>query len=326
MAKLNLDLTYLITGGAGFIGYHTAKRMLEQGARLILADNMNAYYDLKLKQDRLEELKKTGKSFEFYQLDIADEEGLTALFEKHHPDIVLNLAAQAGVRYSIEHPEEYIHANILGFFRILEACRHFGVKHLVYASSSSVYGMNKETPFRLEDKTDRPVSLYAATKKSDELMAHAYSKLYGIPATGVRFFTVYGPYGRPDMAYYKFAKKIMAGETLEIYNNGDMRRDFTYIDDVTEALLRIMPVSPKGEVPYALYNIGNHSPVRLMEFVELLEAALGKSAEKKYLPMQPGDVYETYADVSALERDFGFAPDTPLKEGLERFAEWFLNY
>ena len=326
MAKLNLNLTYLITGGAGFIGFHTAERMLEQGARLVLADNMNAYYDLKLKRDRLEELRKTGRDFTFYQLDIADEEGLTALFEKHHPDIVLNLAAQAGVRYSIDHPEEYIHANILGFFRILEACRHFGVRHLVYASSSSVYGTNKETPFRLEDKTDTPVSLYAATKKSDELMAHAYSKLYGIPATGVRFFTVYGPYGRPDMAYYKFAKKIMAGETLEIYNNGDMRRDFTYIDDVTEALMRILPEPPKGEVPYALYNIGNHAPVRLMEFVELLEKALGKTAEKKYLPMQPGDVYETYADVSDLERDFGFAPDTPLEEGLKRFAEWFLDY
>ncbi len=326
MAKLNQDLTYLITGGAGFIGFHTAKRLLELGINVVLADNMNTYYDLKLKQDRLRELEKTGHPFTFYEMDIADEEAVKRIFEKHHPDIVLNSAAQAGVRYSIDHPEEYIHANVVGFFRILEACRYFGVKHLVYASSSSIYGMNTKTPFSVEDKTDTPVSLYAATKKSDELMAHAYAKLYGIPTTGLRFFTVYGPFGRPDMAYYKFAKKIMAGEVLEIYNNGDMKRDFTYIDDVVEAILRILPMAPEEEVPVKIYNIGNHSPVRLMEFVDILEKALGKSAEKKYLPMQPGDVYETYADVSALKQDTGFEPGTTLEVGIQHFAEWFREY
>ena len=326
--KLNPDKTYLITGGAGFIGYHLAKRMMQEGcSKLILLDNLNAYYDLQLKKDRLKDLEEGGLPFRFLQMDIADREALFSLFEKEKPDIVINLAAQAGVRYSIEHPEEYIHANILGFFQILEACRYYPVEHLVYASSSSVYGMNQKVPFCESDKADAPVSLYAATKKSDELMAHAYAKLYNIPCTGTRFFTVYGPFGRPDMAYYKFAKKITAKEPIEIYNNGDMRRDFTFVDDVTEALTRIIPNSPEGDpVPFKVYNIGNQSPVRLMDFVRALEKALGEEAEKVFLPMQPGDVYETYSDVSELSKDFGFAPHTSIEDGLKSFAEWFKSY
>ncbi len=326
MAKLNQELTYLITGGAGFIGFHVAKHLLRNGARLLLVDNFNPYYDLALKEARIRELEVLGLGDNLIRLDIAEHDSLFSLFEQHRPDIVLNLAAQAGVRYSIDHPEEYIRANVEGFFNLLEACRHYPVRHLVYASSSSVYGMNKKIPFSTEDKTDTPVSLYAATKKSGELMAHAYAKLYGIPVTGLRFFTVYGPFGRPDMAYYKFAKKIMAGEPIEIYNHGEMKRDFTYVEDVAEAVCRILPSPPEGELPCRLYNIGNHTPVRLMEFVELLEKLLGKEAEKIFLPMQPGDVEATWADVSELERDFGFAPKTPLNEGLARFAEWFLNY
>ncbi len=325
MAKLNLNYTYLITGGAGFIGFHLAKRLLKEGAKIILADNMNAYYDLKLKEERLKELEREGFRDGLKRIDIADRESLFSLFAQHTPEVVINLAAQAGVRYSIDHPEEYIHANIVGFFNILEACRKYPVKHLVFASSSSIYGMNKKVPFSIEDKTDEPVSLYAATKKSDELMGHAYAKLYGIPMTGARFFTVYGPYGRPDMAYFKFADRIMEGKPIEIYNHGELKRDFTYVDDVVEALIRILPSPPQMEIPFRIYNIGNHTPVRLMEFVELLEEALGRKAEKVLLPMQPGDVYETFADVKELERDFDFAPKTSLQEGLKRFGEWYLK-
>ena len=325
MAKLNLKYTYLITGGAGFIGFHLAKRLLKEGARIVLADNMNPYYDLKLKEERLALLKKEGFSEELRQVDIADREALFALFAESRPQVVVNLAAQAGVRYSIDHPEEYIHANIVGFFNILEACRKYPVRHLLFASSSSIYGMNRKVPFSTEDRTDEPVTLYAATKKSDELMGHAYAKLFRIPMTGVRFFTVYGPLGRPDMAYFKFADRIMEGKPIEIYNHGELKRDFTYIDDVVEGLIRMLPSPPEGEIPFRIYNIGNHTPVRLMEFVELLEEALGRKAEKVLLPMQPGDVYETFADVKELERDFGFSPKTSLRDGLKRFAKWYLG-
>ena len=325
MAKLNLEYTYLITGGAGFIGFHLAKRLLREGAKILLVDNMNPYYDLSLKEERLRELEREGFQGKLTLLDIADRDEIFSLFERTRPEVVINLAAQAGVRYSIDHPEEYIHANIIGFFHILEACRAYPVKHLVFASSSSIYGMNQKTPFSVGDRTDEPVSLYAATKKSDELMGHAYAKLYRIPMTGIRFFTVYGPLGRPDMAYFKFADRIMSGKPIEIYNHGELKRDFTYIDDVVEGLIRILPAPPQQEIPFKIYNIGNHTPVRLMEFVELLEEALGKKAEKVFLPMQPGDVYETYADVQELERDFGFSPKTPLKEGLKKFGEWYLD-
>lgn len=320
--------TYLVTGAAGFIGFFLSKALLDKGEQVIGLDNLNDYYEVSLKESRLAVLKKY-ENFQFYRADLADKEAVFAIFKQHLPAVVVNLAAQAGVRYSIENPDAYISSNIEGFFHILEACRHYPVEHLVFASSSSVYGGNKKVPFSTEDQVDKPVSLYAATKKSNELMAYAYSKLYGIPLTGLRFFTVYGPMGRPDMAYYKFAKKIMAGEPIQIYNHGDMRRDFTYIDDIVAGIEKILchpPGKDENGAAYKIYNIGNNKPEKLMDYISVLERCLGKEAKKEFLPMQPGDVYETYADVTDLMRDFDFKPSTTIEEGLSRFAEWFLDY
>lgn len=320
--------TYLITGGAGFIGFHLSKRLLEQGARVIGFDNMNDYYEVSLKEARLAILQKYER-FTFVKGDLADQAAVFDVFETQKPQIVVNLGAQAGVRYSIDNPDAYVSSNLVGFFNILEACRHFGTEHLVFASSSSVYGGNDKVPFSTEDKVDGPVSLYAATKKSNELMAHAYSKLYGYPVTGLRFFTVYGPMGRPDMAYFKFAKKIVNGEPIQIYNNGDMLRDFTYIDDIVTGVYNILcnpPAMNAKGVAYKIYNIGNNQPVKLMDFITTLEQCLGKEAVKEYYPMQPGDVYQTYADVSALMQDFGFRPDTSIEVGLTAFVKWFKEY
>lgn len=320
--------TYLVTGAAGFIGFFLSKALLDKGEQVIGLDNLNDYYEVSLKESRLAILKKY-ENFQFYRVDLADKEAVFAIFKQHLPAVVVNLAAQAGVRYSIENPDAYISSNIEGFFHILEACRHYPVEHLVFASSSSVYGGNKKVPFSTEDQVDKPVSLYAATKKSNELMAYAYSKLYGIPLTGLRFFTVYGPMGRPDMAYFKFAKKIMAGEPIQIYNHGDMRRDFTYIDDIVAGIEKILchpPGKDENGAAYKIYNIGNNKPEKLMDYISVLERCLGKEAKKEFLPMQPGDVYETYADVTDLMRDFDFKPSTTIEEGLSRFAEWFLDY
>lgn len=328
MRPLDSSKTYLITGGAGFIGFYLSKALLEKGAKVIGIDNLNDYYEVSLKEDRLEILKKFPE-YQFVKGDILDKETVFRVFEEFAPQIVVNLAAQAGVRYSIDNPDAYIQSNIVGFFHILEACRHFPVEHLVFASSSSVYGGNKKVPFSTEDQVDKPVSLYAATKKSNELMAYAYSKLYGIPLTGLRFFTVYGPMGRPDMAYFKFAKKIMAGEPIQIYNNGDMLRDFTYIDDIVTGVENILcnpPETDENGAAYKIYNIGNNQPEKLMDYIAVLEKCLGREAKKEFLPMQPGDVYETYADVSELMKDYGFKPSTTIEEGLSRFAEWFLTY
>ena len=320
--------TYLVTGAAGFIGFFLSKALLDKGEQVIGLDNLNDYYEVSLKESRLAVLKKY-ENFQFYRADLADKEAVFAIFKQHLPAVVVNLAAQAGVRYSIENPDAYISSNIEGFFHILEACRHYPVEHLVFASSSSVYGGNKKVPFSTEDQVDKPVSLYAATKKSNELMAYAYSKLYGIPLTGLRIFTVYGPMGRPDMAYFKFAKKIMAGEPIQIYNHGDMRRDFTYIDDIVAGIEKILchpPGKDENGAAYKIYNIGNNKPEKLMDYISVLEGCLGKEAKKEFLPMQPGDVYETYADVTDLMRDFDFKPSTTIEEGLSRFAEWFLDY
>ena len=319
---------YLVTGAAGFIGFFLSKALLDKGEQVIGLDNLNDYYEVSLKESRLAILKDY-ENFQFYRADLADKEAVFAIFKQHFPAVVVNLAAQAGVRYSIENPDAYISSNIEGFFHILEACRHYPVEHLVFASSSSVYGGNKKVPFSTEDQVDKPVSLYAATKKSNELMAYAYSKLYGIPLTGLRFFTVYGPMGRPDMAYYKFAKKIMAGEPIQIYNHGDMRRDFTYIDDIVAGIEKILchpPGKDENGAAYKIYNIGNNKPEKLMDYISVLERCLGKEAKKEFLPMQPGDVYETYADVTDLMHDFDFKPSTTIEEGLSRFAEWFLDY
>lgn len=318
----------LVTGAAGFIGFHLSKLILDKGLKIIGFDVVNDYYDVNLKYSRLEILNKY-ENFKFIKGDLADMEALKNVFETYKPDIVVNLAAQAGVRYSIENPLAYMQSNMMGFFNILECCRNYPVEHLLYASSSSVYGGNTKVPFSTSDNVDRPVSLYAATKKSNELMAHAYCKLYGIPSTGLRFFTVYGPMGRPDMAYFSFSQKIMKGEPIKIFNNGDMYRDFTYVDDIVEAISRMLanPPLPNEEgIPYKVYNIGNNKPEKLMDFVQYLEEALGKEAKKQYYPMQPGDVYQTYADVSELERDFEFKPNTSLKDGLIKFAEWFKVY
>lgn len=329
--------TILITGAAGFIGSFLSKHILDtvKDARVIGADCMTDYYDTSLKEERLRKLSEYGSRFTFRRLDIADKDALDALFTEFKPQIVVNLAAQAGVRYSITNPESYIRSNIVGFFNILEACRHTPVEHLVFASSSSVYGTNKKVPYSTDDKVDNPVSLYAATKKSDELMAHAYCKLYRIPATGLRFFTVYGPAGRPDMAYFKFTDKLVRGEPIQIYNNGDMYRDFTYIDDIVTGVTDVMQRTPdetEDGAPYKIYNIGNSRPESLMRFVETLEQCLIKEGiisapgKKELLPMQPGDVYQTFADVSELERDFGFKPSTPLETGLARFASWYKEF
>jgi UDP-glucuronate 4-epimerase len=318
----------LITGSAGFIGFHLAKRLLEEGYTVIGFDNLNDYYDVSLKESRLEILKGYDR-FTFIKGDLADKAEVDSVFNTYHPDIIVNLAAQAGVRYSIENPEAYIQSNIVGFFNILEACRHNEVEHLVYASSSSVYGANKKIPFSTEDKVDKPVSLYAATKKSNELMAYTYSHLYGLPATGLRFFTVYGPYGRPDMAYFSFTKAILEGKPIKVFNNGDMYRDFTYIDDIVTGIVNVMkspPIKDENGVPHKLYNIGNNKPEKLMDFIQTLEQCLGKEAIKEYYPMQPGDVYQTYADVTDLMNDFDFKPDTPISIGLAKFVEWYREY
>ncbi len=328
MNSLDSSKKYFITGSAGFIGFYLAQSLLKQGAEVIGLDNLNDYYEVSLKEERLALLKEH-KNFTFIKGDLADKENLLAVFREERPQIVVNLAAQAGVRYSIDNPDAYIQSNIVGFFNILEGCRFFPVEHLVYASSSSVYGGNEKIPFSVEDQVDHPESLYAATKKSNELMAYAYSRLYQIPLTGLRFFTVYGPMGRPDMAYFKFAKKIMADEPIQIYNNGDMLRDYTYIDDIIAGVLAVLCNPPdrdeKGAF-YKLYNIGNHHPVKLMDFIRVLEECLGKEAKKEFQPMQKGDVYQTYADVSGLMEDFGFKPDTSVEEGLARFCSWFLDY
>lgn len=328
MRLLDVTKKYFITGSAGFIGFYLAKALLEQGAEVIGLDNLNDYYEVSLKEARLEALREY-ENFTFIKGDLADKEKLFEIFKEQRPQIVVNLAAQAGVRYSIDNPDAYIQSNIVGFFNILEGCRHFPVEHLLYASSSSVYGGNEKVPFAVEDQVDHPESLYAATKKSNELMAYAYSKLYQIPLTGLRFFTVYGPMGRPDMAYFKFARKIMTDEPIQIYNHGDMLRDYTYIDDIIAGILAILcnpPAIDEKGAAYKLYNIGNHHPVKLMDFISTLEKCLGKEAKKEFLPMQKGDVYQTYADVSGLIRDFGFRPDTSVEEGLSRFAKWFLDY
>ena len=335
----------LITGASGFIGSNLAKRILtdEPDTRVIGLDNMNDYYDVRIKEARLKELEAF-PNYVFVKGNLADKSLVFDLFETYHPAIVVNLAAQAGVRYSIINPDAYVESNLLGFYNILEACRHYPVEHLVYASSSSVYGANKKVPYSTEDKVDNPVSLYAATKKSNELMAHAYSKLYNIPSTGLRFFTVYGPAGRPDMAYFGFTDKLRAGQTIEIFNYGNCKRDFTYIDDIVEGVLRVMRKPPQkktGEdglpiAPYAVYNIGNSNPENLLDFVQILSEELVRAgvlpedydfeAHKKLVPMQPGDVPVTYADTTPLERDFGFRPHTPLREGLRKFARWYKEF
>lgn len=318
----------LITGGAGFIGFHLGKSLLEQGCIVTAIDSINDYYDPSLKESRLEILKKY-PAFTFVHGNLEDEKLVNETFEQFKPEYVVNLAAQPGVRYSIENPRAYINSNIIGFFNVLEACRHYPVKHLLFASSSSVYGMQEKTPYSESDPVDHPISLYAATKKSDELMAYCYCHLYRIPATGLRFFTVYGPYGRPDMAYFSFTNKIMKGETIKIFNHGDLRRDFTYIDDIVQGVEDILPCPPKANEDgdqFKVYNIGNNHPVKLMDFITALEHAIGMEAKKEYLPMQPGDVYQTYADVSQLQKDFGFKPDTSIEEGLGKFAEWYKEY
>lgn len=309
----------LVTGAAGFIGFHLSRRLLDRGDEVVGIDNLNDYYPVVLKEARLAELSPYEK-FRFIRMDISDREALPALFGAEKFDCVVNLAAQAGVRYSIENPWAYVDSNLVGFVNILECCRHFPVGHLVYASSSSVYGGNEKTPFSEEDKVDSPVSLYAATKKADELMAACYSKLYGIPATGLRFFTVYGPWGRPDMSPVLFASAIMEGRPIKVFNNGDMMRDFTYIDDIIEGVVRVMDKAPSGS---EVYNIGCSRPVRLMDFISEIETACGRSAEKIMMPMQPGDVYQTYADTSKLERDFGYRPGVTLHEGISKFIDWY---
>ena len=328
MNSLDTTKRYLITGGAGFIGFYLSKALLEKGAEVVGLDNLNDYYEVSLKEERLAILRKQ-EGYRFVKADLSDEEAVFRLFAEYRPQIVVNLAAQAGVRYSIDNPDAYIQSNIIGFFNILEACRHYPVEHLVFASSSYVYGGKKKLHLSTKDQLDQTESLYDATKKSNELMAYSYSKLYQIPLTGLRFFTVYGPMGRPDMAYFKFAKKIMADEPIQIYNNGDMLRDFTYIDDIITGVENILcNPSAKDEngAAYKIYNIGNNKPERLMDYIAVLEKCLGKEAKKEFLPMQPGDVYETYADVTDLMRDYGFKPSTTIEEGLSKFAEWFKNY
>lgn len=317
----------LVTGAAGFIGFHLAKRLLERGDEIVGIDNMNDYYTPKLKEARLAQIVNH-PSFKFVKGDIADRELMPRLFEDEKFDKVVNLAAQAGVRYSIENPFAYVDSNLVGFANILECCRHNGTKHLVYASSSSVYGGNKKVPFSEEDKVDNPVSLYAATKKANELMASCYTKLYGFPATGLRFFTVYGPWGRPDMAPILFATAIRDGKPIKVFNNGDMMRDFTYVDDIVEGIIRVLDSkgneAPKeGETLHAVYNIGCSNPVKLMDFIDTIEEAMGKKAGKIMMPMQPGDVYQTYADTTRLEQDMGYKPHVSLKEGIGEFIGWF---
>ena len=353
MLDKNVNLngkTVLVTGAAGFIGCNLCKKLLTEYncAELVGLDSITDYYDVNIKYERLKEIEalatSTGKKWTFVKSNLADKAAIDSLFEKYHFAVVVNLAAQAGVRYSITNPDAYIQSNLIGFYNILEACRHFEVEHLVYASSSSVYGSNKKIPYSTDDKVDNPVSLYAATKKSNELMAHAYSKLYNIPSTGLRFFTVYGPAGRPDMAYFGFTNKLKAGKTIQIFNYGKCKRDFTFVDDIVEGVVRVMQHAPEkqnGEdglplPPYKVYNIGNNHPENLLDFVTILQEELVRAhvlpadydfeAHKELVPMQPGDVPVTYADTTALEQDFGFKPATPLRDGLRKFAEWYAGY
>lgn len=319
----------LLTGAAGFIGMHTAQRLLARGDTVLGIDNLNDYYAVALKRARLEPLQKH-PGFAFEQVDVSDREAMARLFATHRFDAVVHLAAQAGVRYSITHPTAYLDSNLTGFGHILEGCRAQKLSHLVYASSSSVYGGNTKMPFEESDAVDHPVSLYAATKKANELMAHTYSHLYGLPTTGLRFFTVYGPWGRPDMAYFSFTRAVLEGRPIQVFNHGQMKRDFTYIDDIVEGVLRVLdkPATPEnaGGPPYRIFNIGNHDPVPLMDFIGCIEQALGREATKEFLPMQDGDVPATYASTEALHRWVGFAPSTPLKEGIERFVRWYREY
>ncbi len=317
----------LVTGVAGFIGYHLAQRLLAEGNQVYGIDNLNDYYDVSLKQTRLEQLLPQ-EQFSFEYLDISDRFLVGQLFQEQDFDCVVNLAAQAGVRYSLQNPHAYVDSNLVGFANILEGCRHGQIKHLVFASSSSVYGANTKVPFSVGDNVDRPVSLYAATKKANELMAHSYSHLYQIPMTGLRFFTVYGPWGRPDMAYFKFARAIAEGKPIDVYNYGKMKRDFTYIDDIVEAIMRIIPRPPQefSQAPYKVYNLGNNNPVELGEFISIIEGVMGRSAQKNLLPMQPGDVVATYADVDELVADFDFKPTTSIAQGLAKFASWYQEY
>jgi UDP-glucuronate 4-epimerase len=324
-------MAILVTGAAGFIGFFLSKRLLAEGHHVYGIDNLNAYYSVQIKRDRLAQLQAQPR-FTFEQMDLSDRESMARLFQTESFDCVVHLAAQAGVRYSLENPHAYGDSNLTGFLNILEGCRHQAVPHLVFASSSSVYGANRKVPFSTKDNVDHPVSLYAATKKANELMAHAYSHLYGIPMTGLRFFTVYGPWGRPDMAYFKFVDAIAQGKPIQVYNHGKMKRDFTYVDDVVEGIVRVMarPPQPGASIPdgppYKVYNIGNNSPVELLTFIEVIEAAMGKPAEKVMMPMQPGDVPATYADVDDLMADVGFRPNTPLAEGIARFVDWYREY
>ena len=326
----------LVTGAAGFIGFHLTLALLERGDDVVGVDNLNDYYDPQLKRDRLDVIGTHARAnaFTFLKADIADRGAMAALFTDYAFDVVVNLAAQAGVRYSLENPNAYVDSNLVGFVNILEGCRHSKVSHLVYASSSSVYGMNVKQPFSVEDRVDHPISLYAATKKSNELMAHTYSHLFNIPTTGLRFFTVYGPYGRPDMAYYKFTKAIMSGDPIDVYNNGEMRRDFTYIDDIIAGVVHVMdrPPSPEANVisaaqaRYKIYNIGNNNPITLASFIEAIEHSCDRRAIMNYLPMQPGDVPATYADIDSLVSDTDFKPETPISQGMENFVSWYRQY
>lgn len=328
----------LVTGAAGFIGSHLARRLIERGDEVLGYDNLNDYYDPQLKRDRLARIVPA-QGFRFVEASLEDRDAMDRAFADFRPERVVNLAAQAGVRYSLQNPRAYVDSNLVGFINILEACRHNGVEHLVYASSSSVYGANRELPFRVEHSVDHPVSLYAATKKANELMAHTYSHLYGLPTTGLRFFTVYGPWGRPDMALFLFTRKILAGEPIEVFNHGRHSRDFTYIDDIVEGVIRTLDRPPQASddaallaspatstAPYRVYNIGSHRPVELLRYIEVLEDCLGRRAERRLVPMQPGDVPDTYADVEALQRDTGYAPSTPVEVGVAKFVEWYRGY
>ncbi len=343
MCRMDNQKTVFITGIAGFIGFHVAERLLHAGWKVIGLDNLNDYYDPALKLARLSELGLSlpenfrsnavplsahHGQLSFYYGDLADRALIFAIFEKHRPQFVVHLAAQAGVRYSIDHPEAYIASNLLGFANMLEACRAHKPQHLLYASSSSVYGLNSKVPFSTSDPVDHPVSLYAATKKSNELMAHSYSHLFGIPSTGLRFFTVYGPWGRPDMAYFSFSEKILTGKSIQVFNHGKLSRDFTYIDDIVEGIFRLLPLAPESKdgAPYRLMNIGNNAPVNLLEFIETLESELGHSAQKEYVDMQAGDVLQTWADSSDLWELTAFRPQTSLRDGLRKFAEWYKSY
>ncbi|MCS4265863.1 NAD-dependent epimerase [Serratia sp. BIGb0163] len=332
-------MKFLVTGAAGFIGFHVAERLLAAGHQVVGIDNLNDYYDVGLKIARLD-LLADKPAFQFIKLDLADREGMAQLFAEHQFQRVIHLGAQAGVRYSLDNPLAYADSNLIGHLNVLEGCRHNKVEHLLYASSSSVYGLNRKLPFATEDSVDHPVSLYAATKKANELMSHSYSHLYGLPTTGLRFFTVYGPWGRPDMALFKFTKAILAGESIDVYNHGEMHRDFTYIDDIAEAIVRLQAVIPQANAswtveqgspatssaPYHVYNIGNSSPVKLMEYISALEQALGIEARKNMLPMQPGDVLDTSADTVDLYREIGFKPETSVEEGVKRFVEWYKSF